>query len=153
MAASADTEAVMTCEACGATILEQHIKRQLAGLWGGKMLCPHCYREQTQKAKAEMGGGDDPGGTQMGRKTVKVGDELSHDLDHYRRPLNATGQGATRVHTFHTRLTEGAVAHLDHQINAWIDTNPDVEIKFATTTVGNWEGKHGGPSIIMTVFY
>ena len=40
----------------------------------------------------------------------------------------------------------------DH-INAWADRHPDVSIKFATSTVGVFEGKHPDPNLIVTVFY
>jgi len=71
----------------------------------------------------------------------------------YRRPLNPAGRGATRVRTFHSKLADGPMGHLDDIINSWLDEHPEVEIKFATTTVGVWEGKHAEPHYIVTVYY
>ena len=70
-----------------------------------------------------------------------------------KRATNLTGQGATRVRTFHTKLTDGAFAFLDNQINEWVDENQDVEVKFCNTTIGVVEGKRSEPHIIMTVWY
>ena len=60
---------------------------------------------------------------------------------------------ATRIRTFHAKLSEGAILHLDQQVNSWLDGHPDLEIKFASTTVGTWEGKHPEPNLILTIFY
>ena len=40
-----------------------------------------------------------------------------------------------------------------NQINEWLDDNDDVAVKFATTTIGMFEGKHTEPNMITTVFY
>ena len=70
-----------------------------------------------------------------------------------RRAPCADAAGATRMRIFHAKLSDGAVGHLDHQINDWLDQNPEIEIKFANTTVGVWEGKHAEPNLILTLFY
>lgn len=70
-----------------------------------------------------------------------------------RRSTNVTGHGATRVRTFHTKLNDGAFAFLDNQINEWIDSNDDVEVKFCNTTIGVVEGKRSEPHVIMTIWY
>ena len=165
MGSPADTEPVMTCEECGASVLAEHLSRGLAGMWGGHMLCPPCLRELKEADQSRSASEPGPGGASSEeaagaaggqastRAVAEPGIGASHDLAHYRRPLNATGQGATRLQTFHARLSEGAVGHLDQQINAWLDSHPEIEVKFATSTVGVWEGKHGGPCLILTVFY
>lgn len=71
----------------------------------------------------------------------------------FQRPLNKTGTGATRCRTFHCKLSEEGVRRLDEQINEFCEMNPDVEIKFTTSTVGIWTGKHAEPNLIVTVFY
>jgi len=38
-------------------------------------------------------------------------------------------------------------------MNDWLDTNPDIVIKFSTSTIGNFEGKHTEPNLIVTVYY
>ncbi len=70
----------------------------------------------------------------------------------YKRPLT-TGTGATRVRTFHTKLADAAIKYLDDQVNEWLDDNPDILIKFCTTTVGVVEGKRAEQHLIVTVWY
>ena len=69
------------------------------------------------------------------------------------RTLRDTGKGATRCRTFHSKLNENAIAYMNEQINEWVYEYPDVEIKFANTTGGVFEGKHADPNLIITVFY
>ena len=71
----------------------------------------------------------------------------------FKRSLNKTGQGATRVHTFHARLSDSGLNFLDEQINDWLEKNPDIEIKFSNTTVGVLEAKRSEPNLIVTVWY
>ena len=71
----------------------------------------------------------------------------------YKRPLNITGRGATRVRTFHTKLSDTAMSYLDGLINDWLDDHPDIEVKFSNTTVGVVEGKRAEPHLIITVWY
>lgn len=39
------------------------------------------------------------------------------------------------------------------QINEWLDANDKIVVKFATTTIGPFEGKHTEPNLIITAFY
>ena len=72
----------------------------------------------------------------------------------FTRPTNLTGTGATRIRTFHVRLSESAMQFLDDHINEWMDNNPDVEVKFVCTTIGAFEGKRGTEqNLIMNVWY
>ncbi len=71
----------------------------------------------------------------------------------YKRPLNVTGRGATRVRTFHTKLSDTAMNYVDGLINDWMDEHPDIEVKFSNTTVGVVEGKRAEPHLIITVWY
>ncbi len=71
----------------------------------------------------------------------------------FRRPLNLTGRGATRVRTFHTKLSDTAMSYLDGLINDWLDEHPDIEVKFSNTTVGVVEGKRAEQHLIITVWY
>ncbi|MBN1844744.1 MAG: hypothetical protein JW810_03605 [Sedimentisphaerales bacterium] len=74
--------------------------------------------------------------------------------DHkYKRSLTMTGTGASRVRTFHTKLSDTAMSYLDGLINDWLDENPDIEVKFSNTTVGVVEGKRAEPHLIITVWY
>jgi hypothetical protein len=39
-------EEVKSCDACGATVYPEHIKKQTADFWMGKLLCPHCLQQK-----------------------------------------------------------------------------------------------------------
>jgi len=74
-------------------------------------------------------------------------------MEQFRRSLNTTGQGATRVRTFHTKLNDAAMRFMDQQIAEWIDSHDDIEVKLCSTTVGVVEGKRSEPHLIVTVWY
>lgn len=75
------------------------------------------------------------------------------DESSLKRDLQQTGRGATRCRTFHAKLNDGSIAYMNNQINQWVDANPHIEIKFATSSVGVVEGKHAEPHLILTMFY
>ena len=79
-----------------------------------------------------------------------TGLETKHD---FKRTLNKTGQGATRIRIFHSKLSDSGLLYIEEQINEWLDANPDVEIKFTSSTVGVLEGKRAEPNLIMSVWY
>ena len=127
-----------------------------------RLQCPKCrYPEripdsdQSPPAIVLEGGGnvtDDPAGDLSQIRTFQSESELEEKRD-YKRPLNITGKGATRCRTFHIRLSDKAMKYLDEQINDWTDQNPDIEIKFANTVIGEVEGKKIEPHLIVTVWY
>jgi len=85
------------------------------------------------------------------RTTTSALDAHKHE---FTRPTNVTGTGATRIRTFHVRLSESAMQFLDDHINEWMDDNPDVEVKAVCTTIGAFEGKRGTEqNLIMNVWY
>jgi len=57
------------------------------------------------------------------------------------REPNVTGAGATHVKTFHAKLREDALEFMDEQINNWLDSHPELEVKLVTTTIGELKGK------------
>ena len=70
-----------------------------------------------------------------------------------RRPTQKNVPYATRCRTFHCKLNETAIAYMDRMVNEWVDKHEEIEIKFATSTIGIFEGKHADPNLIMTLFY
>ncbi|MBK9128129.1 MAG: hypothetical protein IPM13_10050 [Phycisphaerales bacterium] len=70
-----------------------------------------------------------------------------------KRPLDPAADTATRCRTFHCKLADAAFAHMNDQINDWVDAHEDVRIKFVTSCIGVVEGKHADPHLIVTVFY
>ncbi len=71
----------------------------------------------------------------------------------FRRPVQQNVPYATRCRTFHAKLNEASISYLDRTINEWADAHDEIEIKFATSTIGMFEGKHADPNLIVTVFY
>ncbi len=140
-----------TCDLCRATIYQIQLNKGLAGRWAGRLLCPHCLKEKKDSDTLLVDGESVPSGHDSVAGMAPIGSGLNEVA--HKRPLNQTGQGATRVRTFHAKLSDGAIHHLDYQVNLWLEQNPEVEIKFANTTVGIWEGKHAEPTLILTVFY
>jgi len=96
--------------------------------------------EETQEMKSE--------------KVKRFTSKLDEHKREFKRPLIHTGTGATRIRTFHVRLSETAMRFLDDHINEWLDDNPDIEVKFSTTSIGIFEGKRGSENqLIMNVWY
>ena len=97
--------------------------------------------EKKPTAIRSFGGG--PGG-------LAVGEVANHE---WRRDLLQGVPFATRCKTFHCKLADGPITHMNEQINEWADAQDDVQIKFATSVIGIIEGKHVDPHLIVTVFY
>jgi hypothetical protein len=74
-------------------------------------------------------------------------------LTKFNRPTTVNGFGACRVRTFHGRLSDEGLAYMDDKINEWLDTHPDIEIKFCTSTVGQYDGKIKEPALIVNVWF
>lgn len=157
---STSAETMLSCSACGATIYPEHLERHQAGYWSGALYCCCCLNEKKAGSGAPVPIPDElttfpledvePGAAPMAAPAPAA---VPAATPSGRRAPRPGAQGATRVRIFHSKLSDGAVAHLDQQINDWLDQNPDVEVKFADTTVGTWEGKHPEPNLIVTLFY
>lgn len=178
---SKSEEDIKTCEACGASVYPEHIKRGTADFFGGKLMCPHClsekkaiaavnpamaYRKDADEDADEpialavdeedpsagsstqikaFGEGGISGGTTYGAPAMD---------DRYRRPLEPNAATGTRCRTFHCKLTDASLGHLNDAINEWADAHDDVRIKFATSCIGVFEGKSTSDAhLIVTVFY
>lgn len=70
----------------------------------------------------------------------------------WKRNPNVTGTGAIHVKSFHCKLTGDSLEFLDSQINEWLDEHPEYEVKFVTTSIGEWTGKIKEPSLIVNVW-
>ena len=75
-----------------------------------------------------------------------------HHESKWIRPTNKTNTGATHVRSFHCKLNQESLAYLDDQINEWLDTHPDYEVKFVTTSVGEWTSKQKEPHMIVQLW-
>ena len=162
---------VSTCSGCGASVYPEHVESGIAGYQGGKLLCPHCFTEATEKADAEdtaqlrsIALDDEPSPAQRavnqrtaihgfsGDTLAAVG-EMSHDESKFKRKADPNSPMAMRCRTFHSKLNAGAVSYMNDQINTWVDSDPHIKLKFATSTIGVFEGKQKDPHLIVTVFY
>ncbi len=174
---AAAEEEVQACESCGASIYPEHLREHSAGNWNGKLLCPFCLKEQQQVSDAEAVPAPAPGPpaeVEEAPIALVAEDEIDQATDRpasirafasgvqtgstafreqYRRGLLSGSANATRCRTFHTKLNDASFAHMNQQINEWVDSNEDIEIKFATSVIGVVEGKHADPHLIVTVFY
>jgi len=160
---SVDSEILMNCSTCGASIYREHINRGLAGMWGGRMLCPACLRPKREPPPAQPGvepagtvplEGTDPSATATTEAEQAPTTEATTATEAYSEESSlGSGQAARHVRTFHAKLSEAALRHMDDQVNTWLRDHPRVEVKFANTTVGVFEGKHSEPNLIMTLFY
>jgi len=134
-------------------------------MWAGQMLCPACLKPKRESGAAEPTG---EAGDSIPFPLAPVeGPEADASVEVASAPQPETapgesasgevsiekGVGARRVRTFHAKLSEAALRHLDEQVNTWLKDNPGVRVKFANTTVGVFEGKHSEPNLVLTVFY
>jgi hypothetical protein len=71
----------------------------------------------------------------------------------WKRPTHNSGHGACRMRSFHGRLSEQGLEYLDNAINEWLDGHPDVDVKFVTSTVGQFDGKIKEPALILNIWY
>jgi len=70
----------------------------------------------------------------------------------FKRPLNLTGAGATRVRMFHSKIAQAPLDHMIETINEWLD-GEQIEVKFIHQVMGTMEGKRPEPNVIVTVWY
>lgn len=77
----------------------------------------------------------------------------AHHDARLKRHLTGAHDPPTRCRTFHSKLTPGALAHMDDIINDWLDANPEVFIKNVNVTVGPFEAKHVEQHLIVVIFY
>lgn len=163
-----------TCELCGATIYPEHIQRGAADYWAGKLLCAFCLDDKRgsatglqEEAAPGAGGAGDPPVVSLEPATAKAAGAPRIQAFgqaglragqtgtlQFRRPLLTDSPHATRCRTFHCKLNDASMAHMNTLINEWVDEHDDICIKFATSSVGVVEGKSSSdPNLFVTVFY
>lgn len=170
MGSPVQVENVLSCSSCGASVYPEHLQRGLAARVSGELRCPCCLAE---KKKTDVGAdveiplqlveeaevtdrshGTSLHGTSLhGTHGLSLADSAAKGTRPFKRPLNRSDDGATRVRIFHAKLSDGAIRNMEQLVNEWLDSDPEITIKFATTTVGTWEGKHIEPNLIVTIYY
>lgn len=104
------------------------------------------------------GNGDGPAAsgeastTIIGSKKIRAFGKDVHHGEKWQRTPNATGQGATHVRTFHSKLTDDSLAFMDQVINEWLDQHPEYEVKFVSCAIGEFTGKIREPALICQVW-
>lgn len=161
------------CEECGSSIYKQHIDSGIARYEDGKMLCSHCVIEYEKSHDSndselisdfepiELDGFDDDDDSDMSATSTRIhsataatlGAAHGWDDSKYNRTVDPKAPTAIRCRSFHSKLTDSALQFMDDQINGWLDTNDHIYVKFATSTIGLFEGKHAEPNLIVTMFY
>ncbi|MHC4561815.1 MAG: hypothetical protein ACYS8X_03470 [Planctomycetota bacterium] len=84
------------------------------------------------------------------RQFARLGEKTGKQ--EFRRPLNLTGNGATRCRIFHSKISDASLNVLEEQINEWVDSE-DLEIKHIAQTIGTLQGKTAEENLIVTVWY
>ena len=64
-----------------------------------------------------------------------------------------SGQGACRVKSFYGKYSDQGIQYLDDAINEFLDSHPEVEVKFVTSTVMVFEGKIREPALVLNLWY
>ncbi len=160
------------CQNCGASVYREHLDSGIARYEDGKLMCAHCVTEYERThdgvddpnddslAPIEFDTGDDELTVDMSSTRIHntaadslLGAQGVWDDSHFKRPLGPPTEGATRCRVFHSKLSEAALGFMNTTINEWLDQAPSINIKFATSTIGQFEGKQKEPNIILTMFY
>ena len=76
-----------------------------------------------------------------------------HHEEKLKRPLGGARDAASRIRTFHSKLTDPGLANMDDSINEWLDSNPQIFIKTVTSSIGIFESKVKEPHLFVCVFY
>ena len=101
----------------------------------------------------EEGDHDGPGdASATSTKIHSTEHDRAHHGDNWNRKPNVTGHGAIHVKTFVTKLRLDAIHYLDEQINTWLDSHPEYEVKFVNTTIGDLVGKNTEPALFVNVW-
>lgn len=166
-----------SCQNCGATVYPEHIDSGIARYEGGKLMCSHCVEEyervhdrgtakegtysyspiaMDEEAAAPIKPKEehrDSSGSTFAFQQGRLGAASEWNESKYTRPLDPKAVAATRCRTFHCKLNDAAAEFMNNAVNEWTDANPDITIKFATSSIGIFEGKSAAQNLIVTVFY
>ena len=101
--------------------------------------------EQFNDDPIELEGGNeaievDAGDSSGGSKIQTFGTKKSH-ADQWDRTPNVTGKGAIHCKVFHCKLREDALEYIEGQINQWLDSHPEYEVKYVTSSIGELKTK------------
>lgn len=103
---------------------------------------------------ATPSGGGDHGSSIIGSSKIRAIEKplAGSGEESWTRAPTKTGRGATHVRTFHSKLNDDSLRYLDAQINEWLDHHPEYEVKFVSTSIGEFTGKIKEPHMIAMVW-
>ena len=104
-----------------------------------------------QLATAAAALGEAPASPAASKVIRSFGDRRRHE-DSWTRTPNTTGTGAIHVKTFHCKLTDEALVFIDQMINEWLDAHPQYEVKFVSSSIGEFTSKLKEPHLIVQVW-
>lgn len=84
----------------------------------------------------------------FGQPGIRIGTEKVQ----FKRPLNVTGQGATRFRIFHSKIALTPLETMEQKINQWLESD-NVEVKQVGHVIGVMEGKIAEPNLLVLVWY
>ncbi|MDX2016375.1 MAG: hypothetical protein SFY95_01890 [Planctomycetota bacterium] len=124
----------------------------LGGGGTGHSSTPHPAQAPAQASDHGPVAGQAIAGTKIVLNEQRLGANVGRHEDAWKRKPNTTGTGAIHVKSFHCKLNSESLDYLDRQINEWLDAHPQYEVKFVTTSIGEWQGKIKEPNLIMQVW-
>ena len=161
-----------TCAECGASVYREHLDSGIARYEGNRLLCSFCVADYETKHDSAGGPAQDTGIETISLQDddddlmpaaaksrihnvskTTLGEGGSWSDQRFKRPLDPQNGGASRCRTFHSKLNEGSIDFMTKLINDWLDGNEQIVIKFSTSCIGVFEGKHAEPNLIVTLFY
>lgn len=163
-------EITSKCSKCGASVYKQHIDSGIARYEDGQLMCAPCVAEYEKAHDGDTSADDSFAPIAFDDDDVHPRKQMSASRIHgatastlgtagtwneakFKRPLHLGPEGATRCRTFHCKLSEAAIEFMQTQINDWLDRNDGIIIKFATSAIGPFEGKHTEQNLILSLFY
>ncbi len=73
--------------------------------------------------------------------------------DDFRRSVHRSESGATRCRIFHSKLASTSLEYMEGQINDWLDSSDDIDVKQVGHVIGDMTGKKTEPNLIVMVWY
>ncbi|MFP4354905.1 MAG: hypothetical protein ACLFUJ_07240 [Phycisphaerae bacterium] len=71
----------------------------------------------------------------------------------FQRKVHRSEHGATRCRIFHSKLAATSLEFMESQINDWLDSDDDIDVKDVGHVIGDMTGKKTEPNLIVMVWY
>lgn len=130
----------------------RHPESEGGGGGGGGTGGPGVVRPVIRSDAGQPGRSDGEQAAKIRAFDQKLSGASAKGDEHWARQPVVTGTGASHVKSFHCKLTGESLEFLDKQINEWLDAHQNYEVKFVTSTVGDWTGKLKEQNLILQVW-